>query len=118
MSNDNVIPFNKGEDALVPSQIPLKSGDGGGTFDDMEPRVRSLEEDMKEIKRDLKALLIDSAEIKGTLKSMPSAATMGELKGRVDSLPTIGKLGSLIGIATGVIVVLNNWSAIKAWLAG
>lgn len=50
----------------------LKSGDGGGTFDGMEARVKRLEDDMKEIKGDLKSLLKDSSEIKGRLAGMPS----------------------------------------------
>lgn len=119
MSDDtNVVSFPKGERGSFGDGGGLSSGGGGGTFDGMETRVKALEDDIKEIKRDLRALLIDSAEIKGTLKSMPSAATMGELKGRVDTLPTMAKIGSAVGLATAVIVILNNWSLIKTWIVG
>lgn len=96
----------------------LKSGGGGGTIDDMEARVKRLEDDMKEIKGDLKSLLQSSAEIKGKIDGLPSAYEFGQLKGRVDTLPTIAKITGLLSIATAVIVVLNNWSVIKALLLG
>lgn len=50
----------------------LPPGDGGGTSGIMEARVGRLEEDMKEIKSDLKSLLRDVAEIKGRVASLPS----------------------------------------------
>lgn len=50
----------------------LKSGDGGGTFDNMEARVKKLEDDFKDIKGDLKSLLKDVAEIKGRVSAMPT----------------------------------------------
>lgn len=89
----------------------LKGGDGGGTFDGMEARVKSLEDDMKKI-------LQDTAEIKGMLRAAPSAVEFGELKGRVNSLPTMAKAGTMLSIATAIIVILNNWTAVKAWLIG
>lgn len=51
---------------------PLHGGNGGGTFDGMETRVKRLEDDMKEIKGDLKSLLKDASEIKGKISNMPS----------------------------------------------
>jgi len=179
----------------------LKSDDYGGRLDAMERSVQMLEDDMREVKADLKAVLIDTAEIKGTLKGMPTAAAfaelsikvgelrgaptaaafaelsakvgelkgmptaaafaelstkvgelrgaptaaafaelsakvgelkgmptaaafaelkgvVGELKGRVDALPTMAKMNSAIGVATAVIVILNNWSLLKTWLVG
>lgn len=89
----------------------LKEGDGGGTFDAMEQRVKALEEDMKRI-------LQDTAEIKGMLRAAPTAIEFGELKGRVNSLPTISKAATMLSIATAVIVILNNWTAVRGWLLG
>ncbi|MGC4389586.1 hypothetical protein [Rhizobiales bacterium] len=87
----------------------LKSGGGGGTFDGMETRVKSLEDDMKEIKGDLKTLLKDVAEMKGMLRSMPSAESFGHLKGRVDSLPTTAKVATIISIAVGLMTLVTRW---------
>lgn len=42
----------------------------------MEARVARLEEDMREIKTDLKALRLDSAEIKGRISQLPSTREM------------------------------------------
>ncbi len=89
----------------------LKDSDGGGTFDAMEQRVKALEDDMKRV-------LQDTAEIKGMLRAAPSAIEFGELKGRVNSLPTMGKAAAMLSIATAVIVILNNWSAVRSWLVG
>jgi hypothetical protein len=42
----------------------------------MEARVARLEDDMREIKTDLKALRLDSAEIKGRISQLPSTKEM------------------------------------------
>ncbi|MGV2128100.1 hypothetical protein ACQZ4Q_01395 [Agrobacterium vitis] len=80
----------------------LKSGDGGGTFDGMEARVKALEDDMKKI-------LQDTAEIKGLLRGAPTAVDFGELKGRVNSLPTTPTIAGLFGIAVGAITIITKW---------
>ncbi|MGB6325339.1 MAG: hypothetical protein WBG11_06070 [Methylocella sp.] len=58
---------------------------GGGTFDGTETRVSRLEEDMKELKADMKTALKDLAY----------------LKGKVDNLPTTLQL---IGFAVAVFI--------------
>lgn len=50
----------------------LPPGGPGGTSDDMEARVKRLEDESKEIRADLKKLLVDVAEIKGRVASMPT----------------------------------------------
>ncbi|THV21444.1 hypothetical protein [Peteryoungia ipomoeae] len=95
----------------VPSPDALKDSDGNGTFDAMEQRVNALEDDMKR-------LLQDTAEIKGMLRAAPTAIEFGELKGRVNSLPTMSKAAAMLSIATAVIVILNNWTAVRSWLIG
>jgi hypothetical protein len=95
----------------APMAAALKDSDGGGTFEAMEQRVKALEDDMKRV-------LQDTAEIKGMLRAAPSAIEFGELKGRVNSLPTMGKAAAMLSIATAVIVILNNWTAIRSWLVG
>lgn len=110
MANEEFKPTNSATILEWPRDA-LKGGGGGGTFDAMEARVKALEDDMKKI-------LQDTAEIKGMLRAAPSAVDFGELKGRVSSLPTLPKIATLISLATGVIVILNNWSAIKAMALG
>lgn len=56
--------------------VDLKGGGGGGKSDDMEARVKRLEEDSKDMRADLKAIRIDLAEIKGKLSAMPSTWQM------------------------------------------
>lgn len=54
----------------------LKSGDGGGTSDGMEARVKRLEDDGKELRQDLKTILRDLSEIKGRVNAMPTTWQM------------------------------------------
>lgn len=119
MSDDNkVVPFPAKGDPGSIGGGGLSSGSGGGTFNGMEARVQRLEEDLKEIKSDLKTLLQNSAEIKGKIDGLPSAYEFGQLKGRVDTLPTLAKIGTLFGFATATIIILNNWDAIKTAALG
>ena len=97
-------------------QSNLKSSGGDGTFDDMETRVKTLEDGMKEINSDLKTLLLSTTKIEGKIDGLPSAFEFGQLKGRVDSLPTLAKLSAVLGALTAVIVIINNWSVIKVIL--
>lgn len=89
----------------------MKDSDGRGTFEAMEKRFKALEDDMKRV-------LQDTAEIKDMLRAASSAIEFGELKGRVNSLPTMGKAAAMLSIATAVIVILNNWTAVRSWLVG
>ncbi len=86
--------------------------------DELETRVKRLEDDMREIKGDLKALLQSSAEIKGKIDGLRSAFDFGRLTARVDALPTIGKLATMLGMATALIAILNNWASIKTIFLG
>jgi hypothetical protein len=84
--------------------------------DKLEARVKAIEDDMQEIKSDLKSLLKDVSYIKGKVDAMPSPSAFGELKGRVDSLPTTAKAATLLSMAVAAIAIINNWAAIKAAL--
>ncbi len=49
------------------------AGDGGPPHDNgMEQRVAKLEDDVREMRGDIKALIKDVAEIKGRLQAMPT----------------------------------------------
>ena len=94
----------------------MESGGGDGTPDGMEARVKTLEDDMKEIRSDLKALRLDTAEIKGKLSGMPSAEALGQLRGRVESLPTTARLAGLLAIAVAIFTLVTKWSDVIAVL--
>jgi hypothetical protein len=51
------------------SEPDFGGGDGGGS--DMESRVKRLEDDLREIKSDTKAILTDVAELKGKVSMLP-----------------------------------------------
>jgi hypothetical protein len=87
----------------------LRAGSGGGTFEIMEARVKSLEGDMK-------TLLQDTAEIKGMLRAAPSAVDFGELKGRVNALPTTAKVASIVGIVGVAMTIALRWDELMALL--
>lgn len=76
----------------------LNSGDGGGTFDPMEPRVKALEDKFLRMESKLDTIGTDLSYIKGKLEGMPTAIAFGELKGRVDSLPTLAKISAVVAI--------------------
>lgn len=98
-------PLDRSEMALK----RLPSGGGGGTFDSMEARVKTLEDDMKKI-------LQDTAEIKGMLRAAPSAVDFGELKGRVNALPTTAKVASIVGIVGVLITIVLRWGDLMAMI--
>jgi hypothetical protein len=54
----------------------LKSAGGGGTFDEMEARVKRLEEDMSELKADVKASRVDLSYVRGKLDAMPTTTQL------------------------------------------
>ncbi|TLX12109.1 hypothetical protein [Rhizobium sp. MHM7A] len=116
MSSDNIVPFNKGEDAMVPPIKALKSGGGGGTFDDMEARVEALEKKFDKIEGKLDGIANDMAYIKGKIEGFPSASSFGELKGRVDSLPTTAKVAAIVGMIGVGVTIIAKWAELSKFL--
>jgi hypothetical protein len=101
-----VFPFKPTDrDGLPPARLPSDGGDG--TFDGMEARVKALEDDMKKI-------LQDTAEIKGMLRTAPSAVDFGELKGRVNALPTTAKVASIVAIVGVIVTIALRWGDLMA----
>jgi len=104
---------------------PLSGGDGGGTYDGMETRVKALEGKFEKVDSKLDTIInevgnlrADVSYMKGKLETAPSAQAFGELKGRVDSLPTMAKLATLLGVAVAATTILNNWDKIISALSG
>ncbi|MCR6725997.1 hypothetical protein [Agrobacterium fabrum] len=77
--------------------LGYNKGGGGGSIDPMEARVKRLEDDMKEIKGDLKSLLKDSAEIKGKISNMPSTWQIVGIVGVMLGL-VIASGGGILGL--------------------
>lgn len=51
----------------------MKSGDGGGTFDGMEARVKALEERFEKMDSKLDTIVRDLSYLKGKVDSMPTS---------------------------------------------
>lgn len=107
------------------TRASLNQGDGGGTFDNMEIRVKALEADMKTLLQDtaeIKGLLrglptaSDIGELKGRVAALPSATEFGELKGRVNALPTTAKVATLMTILGTAITIVLKWQELKSFL--
>jgi hypothetical protein len=84
-----------------PAASTLSGGDGGGTLDPMEARVARLEDDMREIKTDLKALRLDMRTgfdgLGRDIRNM--AVEIAEIKGRIAHLPTVWQINlQMIGL--------------------
>jgi hypothetical protein len=77
----------------------LKGGGGGGTSDDMEARVKRLEDDSKEMRADLKAIRVDLAEIKGKVSNMPATWQMIAINA--------GMIGLVIAAGGGMLALLK-----------
>lgn len=105
------------QDALSASTEALKSGGGGGTFDGMEARVKRLEDDMKEVKGDLKSLLVTSAEIKTLLQSVSSKSDVESAKaGLSDRISSIeGQAKHMLTFWQFLIVVGGLLAIILRW---
>lgn len=77
-----------------PEDRALKSGGGDGTFDGMEARVTRLEQDMNEVKLDLKALRADTSDIK---------IKLSEISGKLSGMPSTWQI---VGICAGLIALV------------
>lgn len=113
MADEGIRPGHSAEVYSFPTG--LKSGGGGGTFDGMEARVKRLEDDMKEVKGDLKSLLVNSAEIKALLQSIASKsdleATKSSLSDRISGIEgqakhmlTFWQFLIVVGVILGIIL--------------
>lgn len=126
MTNNVDVSFLRREIDKLKEQAkaPLKSGDGGGTFDGMEARVVALEALAKQTNEKLDKLIersvkveLDLARLDGKVTALPNAEAFGHLRGRVDSLPTIPKIAGLFAIIGVLISIASNWDKISALLA-
>lgn len=82
--------YRRAKEGKVPA--PLNGDGGGGTYDDMEARVKRLEDDGKELRHDLKTIMRDISEIKGRVNAMPTTWQM---------------VGFVIAIALGMFTVIR-----------
>lgn len=113
MSDEQRKGFDSSSNVSYPARWQRRGARPPGD-NDLEARVKKLEDETGDIRRDLKALLVDSAEMKGMLRGMPSATAFGELKGRVESLPTTSKVAALLGVAVALVTIATKWNELTA----
>jgi len=108
----------------------LSGGDGGGTSDGMEPRVKALEAGMEKVlgkldeisksiadgrldtEKRFGALEVRLATIEGKLDTKASAASLERIDGQIKSIPTtwqtIAILVSLLGGITAIAFAISK----------
>ncbi|MDI1266823.1 MAG: hypothetical protein PS018_26520 [bacterium] len=64
-------------DGWASTASSLKGGDGGGTSDGMEPRVKALEDKFDKIDAKLDGLGKDVSYLKGKVDAMPTTLQLG-----------------------------------------
>lgn len=83
--------------ALGPGSLPpnIRVINGGGGDDRMlEARVGRLEEDMREVKADLKVIRHDVAELKGKVSNLPGYPGIALIVGLFIALSTIAQIAA------------------------
>jgi len=83
----------------------------------MEARVKRLEDDMKEVKGDLKSLLVNSAEIKTLLQSVASKSdiesTKSGLSDRISGIEGQAKhmltFWQFLIVVGGLLAIILRW---------
>jgi hypothetical protein len=70
MSDDRIIPISRSDDNISEILDRLNSGDGGGTYDGMEPRIAKLEARADGIEKRLDDIKTDIGRIETRLISM------------------------------------------------
>lgn len=105
------------DDRRLKGRQLLPTGGDGGNDDDMEARVKRLEDDMKEVKGDLKTLLVTSAEIKILLQSVSSKSDVESAKaGLSDRISSIeGQAKHMLTFWQFLIVVGALLAIILRW---
>lgn len=98
-------------------KLGYNAGGGGDSFDPMEARVKRLEDDMKEVKGDLKSLLVNSAEIKTLLQSVASKSdiesTKSGLSDRISGIEGQAKhmltFWQFLIVVGGLLAIILRW---------
>lgn len=92
---------------------------------DVEFRVKRLEDDSKETRADLKAIMNTLAEIKGTMSGLATKSELGDvrvalgkLETRVEKLPSTGKVATYLAIAVALITIAVRWSDLITYFGG
>lgn len=87
-----LIPFRN-----AGGQPPLQSGGGGGRFDDMEARVKRLEDDYADLKGDVKGLRADVGDLK---------VGLAKLQGEISRLPGYPGMFAIVAAMAGLVALI------------
>lgn len=110
---------------------PSPPGSGSGDGDDLEPRVKALEENFAKVDRKLDSIAADIGGLKvqiagmdGRATSLATSADLRELKGsisglasnervakietRIEKLPTTARLVAILGLCSTVLIIALN----------
>lgn len=103
----NVVPLRPGTNAIASepkSTGLLKSGDGGGTFGDMEARVAKLEASVSHLERDMGEVRADVRGLRDTVADIRERLV--RLEERVAHLPGKGFIVTCTTVTLGLIVAV------------
>ena len=92
---------------LIRSEQPVSSGSGGGDDGGFNYRLRAVENDVREIKQDLKTVDSRLREVEGDIREIKSdmkhVATRAWVLGGV-----LGGMGIAAGVAVGIVRLLSG----------
>lgn len=85
--------------------VTLKGGGGGGTFDEMEARVKALEDKFAKIDAKLDLIVVDVATMKATVASKADVANLSERVGKLET--AVSMLPGTLQLMLFVLAVLG-----------
>jgi hypothetical protein len=96
---------------------PSYSGEGGPPGGDLEARVKKLEDEIVELRKDLRTLLVDSAEVKTSLKSIATKADVESIKTQLSDRvgPVEGQIKHMLTFWQFLIVMSGLLALVLRW---
>lgn len=103
-------------DKVIDQSAPF-GGEGGPPGGELEARVKKLEDEIVELRKDLRTLLIDSAELKTSLKSIATKADVESMKVQLSDRtgPIEGQLKHMLTFWQFLIVMGGFLAIVLRW---